>query len=74
MSANILAFPHATPPIQPIAHFIRIGEAHKRLSDLHAAGRQARERYHESRADGGPRARAVSPRKQNSLTGLENRK
>lgn len=39
MSADILSFPHATPPIQPIAHFIRIGEAHKRLSDLHAAER-----------------------------------
>lgn len=39
MSANILPFPYVTPPIQPIAYFIRIGEVHKRLSDLHAAER-----------------------------------
>lgn len=39
MSAEILCFPHPTAPIQPIAHFIRIGEAHRRLSDLHAAER-----------------------------------
>lgn len=38
--AQILPFAASTPaPISPLAHFVRLGEAHKKLSDLHAAGK-----------------------------------
>lgn len=38
--ANVIKFPHPLPPIQPIAHFIRLGEqGYTKLANLHAAGR-----------------------------------
>jgi len=39
--AQKLPFSSAPPSgvVSPLAHFIRLGEAHKKLSDLHAAGR-----------------------------------
>ena len=39
MDAKILPFPLTASAKQPLAHFIRIGEAHKKLADLHASGR-----------------------------------
>lgn len=39
MDSKILPFPLTTAAKPRLAHFIRIGEAHKRLADLHAAGR-----------------------------------
>lgn len=37
---NVIQFPHAQAPIQPIGHFIRLGESgYQKLGSLHAAGR-----------------------------------
>lgn len=37
---NVIQFPHATSPVQPIAHFIRLGESgYHKLEALHAVGR-----------------------------------
>jgi hypothetical protein len=37
---NVIPFPHPVPPIQPIAHFIRLGESgYLKLANLHAVGR-----------------------------------
>lgn len=37
---NVIAFPYAAPPIQPVAHYIRLGESgYQKLGHLHAAGR-----------------------------------
>lgn len=37
---NVIPFPHTTAPIQPIAHFVRLGESgYLKLANLHAAGR-----------------------------------
>lgn len=38
--ANVIPFPHPMSPIQPVAHFIRLGESgYQKLASLHAAGR-----------------------------------
>lgn len=38
--ANVIPFPHPTSPVQPVAHFIRLGESgYQKLASLHAAGR-----------------------------------
>lgn len=39
MDTKILPFPLPQSVRSPIGHFIRIGEAHKKLADLHASGR-----------------------------------
>ena len=39
MDAKIVPFPLTASAKSPLAHFIRIGEAHKKLADLHASGR-----------------------------------
>ena len=39
MAGEVLTFPGITAAIRPLACFVRIGEAHKKLSDLHASGR-----------------------------------
>lgn len=39
MSTTILPFPLTASAKPRFAHFVRIGEAHKRLADLHASGR-----------------------------------
>ncbi|MGH6871474.1 MAG: hypothetical protein ACREHE_08205 [Rhizomicrobium sp.] len=41
MNAQILPFPTGGPAsvASPIAHYLRIGEAHRKLADLHAVGR-----------------------------------
>lgn len=39
MDEKILPFPSAALAKPRLAHFIRIGEAHKKLADLHASGR-----------------------------------
>jgi hypothetical protein len=58
MPAQLLPFPNFSgAAISPIACFLRIGEAHRRLADLHAA-----ERLHEARGDEGPRVCAVQSR------------
>ena len=44
MDDKILPFPLAASAKSPLAQFIRIGEAHKKLGDLHAAGRFPAER------------------------------
>ena len=37
---NVIQFPHQNPPVQPVAHFIRLGESgYQKLANLHAAGR-----------------------------------
>jgi hypothetical protein len=37
---NVIQFPHPHSPVQPIAHFIRLGETgYQKLASLHAAGR-----------------------------------
>lgn len=37
---NVIQFPHPTAPVQPIAHFIRLGEwGYNKLANLHAIGR-----------------------------------
>ena len=44
MDRKILPFPLITPAKPRLAHFVRIGEAHKKLADLHASGRFPAER------------------------------
>ena len=39
MDDKVVPFPLAVSARSPLAHFIRIGEAHKRLADLYASGR-----------------------------------
>lgn len=39
MSNTVVPFPLAASARSPLAHFIRIGEAHKKLADLYASGR-----------------------------------
>ncbi|MGO8845593.1 MAG: hypothetical protein ACLQFI_09715 [Methylocella sp.] len=37
---NVIQFPHPIAPVQPVAHFIRLGETgYHKLANLHAAGR-----------------------------------
>lgn len=37
---NIINFPHPNAPVQPVGHFIRLGETgYRQLANLHAAGR-----------------------------------
>ncbi|MFK0693161.1 hypothetical protein ACFX5Q_34260 [Mesorhizobium sp. IMUNJ 23033] len=37
---NVIPFPYAVAPVQPVGHFIRLGESgYNKLADLHAAGR-----------------------------------
>lgn len=37
---NVIPFPYAVAPIQPVGHFIRLGESgYNKLANLHAAGR-----------------------------------
>lgn len=37
---NVIPFRYVTPPVQPVAHFIRLGESgYQKLGHLHAAGR-----------------------------------
>jgi hypothetical protein len=38
MTDNVIAFRHSATPINPIAQFIRVRSAQRRLADLHAAG------------------------------------
>jgi hypothetical protein len=38
--ANVVQFPHATPPVQPVALFLRLGETgYQKLANLEATGR-----------------------------------
>ena len=39
MDKTVVPFPRVASARSPLAHFIRIGEAHKKLADLHASGR-----------------------------------
>ena len=39
MDNKVVPFPTVASARSPLAHFIRIGEAHKKIADLHAAGR-----------------------------------
>lgn len=37
---NVIQFPHVVAPVQPVGHFIRLGESgYNKLANLHAAGR-----------------------------------
>ena len=39
LAAQILLFPSSrSPTATPVAHFLRVGEAHRKLGELHAAG------------------------------------
>jgi hypothetical protein len=39
MSAKIVHFPHSTPPVQPVGHFLRLGESgYRKLANLKASG------------------------------------
>ena len=39
MDKKVVPFPRLASARSPLAHFIRIGEAHKKIADLHASGR-----------------------------------
>jgi len=43
--ATILPFPISAVPNQPVAQFIRVGGAHKKLADIYAAGRLLASRF-----------------------------